>query len=383
MNVHWIEIIPQSPIHIGEPKPNFRFLPTKEVIPGSILRGALAEYLIATGRESKILDVIKDVNFGFLYPTDSASNLPLPIPKTALTCKSNNEFKPKGHGVFDSLLAHIAYTELKKEYNAEFPVPFTFKCLECGDRSDRICGFYVKEERVYKKIEVKRVTQTKVAINRMSKTAEKEMLYSITAIKPSIVYIGKITAPEDKFELLIEALNEVGIGALTTRGYGKIYVNEIEDVYIDLGDARTRSELFNEELKNVWEQLHSIAINNDELPEEPEYKYFSIDAVSPLIIKENLIPTLRLKLNKEVDPILYFASPTFIGGWSTAWGLQKDTTYATDTGSTYVFRVNDEELTDLYDLFEQIEVKGLGEKRDVGYGEVLVCHPFHREVFPV
>jgi len=386
VHIHWIELIPQSPIHIGEQKPNFRFLPTKEVIPGSVLRGALAEYLIASGRESEILDVVKDMKFGFLYPTDSASNLPLPIPKTALTCKSNNGFKPKGHGVFDSLLAYIAYTELKGEYNAEFPVPLAFKCLKCGDRSDKISGFYVKEKRVYKKVEVKRVTQTKVAINRMRKTAEKEMLYSITAVKPEIVYVGKVIAPRDKFELLIEAINEMGIGALTTRGYGKTRADEIEDVDAKLESTSIRFELFNEELKKAWEQIRSIAINKDELPEEPEYRYFSIDVMSPLIIRENLIPTLRLKVKldeKVLDPILYFASPTFIGGWSTAWGLPKDTTYAADIGSTYVFRVEDEDSGKLYDLFRQIEVEGLGEKRDEGYGEVLACHPFHREVFPV
>ncbi|MFQ6055065.1 MAG: hypothetical protein ACE5J3_03690, partial [Methanosarcinales archaeon] len=85
--MHWIVIIPKAPIHIGGPKPDFIFLPTNDVIPGSVLRGALAEYLIAQGRESEIKSFVESMGFGFLLPSKYESRYALPLPSTSLTCK--------------------------------------------------------------------------------------------------------------------------------------------------------------------------------------------------------------------------------------------------------------------------------------------------------
>jgi len=66
-------------------------------------------------------------------------------------------------------------------------------------------------------------------------------------------------------------------------------------------------------------------------------------------------------------------------GWSTAWGLPKPTALAARMGSVYAFRWEgtvDELLPEL----ERIEQEGVGERRDEGFGECLVCHPFHLEV---
>ncbi|VVB88726.1 Uncharacterised protein [uncultured archaeon] len=40
--MQYIAIELQSSIHIGEAKPDFKFLPTQEIIPGSVIRGTLA-----------------------------------------------------------------------------------------------------------------------------------------------------------------------------------------------------------------------------------------------------------------------------------------------------------------------------------------------------
>lgn len=391
--MQYIAICPQSSIHIGEAKPNFNFLPTQEIIPGSVIRGALAGYMELNGRKSEIADYIKDMRIGFFSPSDSPFNLPLPFPGTALSCKKEGGFKEKGHGVFDSLLARIAYVELCK-LNAKFPAPFNFKCRECDDtRVNRYSGFYVKEGFTYNKITLSKNSQTKVAINRGRKTAEREMLYSITGISPmtranrkSAVYIGKVDAPSEKVDFLLEALNEIGIGAFTTRGFGKVKADR-KDIVIEkfVEELRDRVKIFNNKLKEVWRQVHSIALNKNELPPEPEEYYFSIDLLSPAIIKNNGIPSLKLELNlnsSKMTPIFYFTTPSFIGGWSTAWGLPKETTYGAEIGSTYVFKIK-EESDSIYKAFEEIEQRGIGERKGEGYGDAMICHPFHKEVVPV
>ena len=47
-----------------------------------------------------------------------------------------------------------------------------------------------------------------------------------------------------------------------------------------------------------------------------------------------------------------------------------------------MFKV-DEEGEELFKELERIELEGIGKKRDEGYGDVLICHPFHREVMQV
>jgi CRISPR-associated protein Csx10 len=380
-SVHWISITPQSPIHIGESKPDSSFLPTKDVIAGSILRGALAEYLIMQGRESEIEEFIANMRFGFLYPSESPTLLPLPLPSTTLACKNYPGFKSRdSHGICDTLLASVVYEELR-----EFiPVPLTFKCNECGSRMDKVSWFYAnKAGQNYTKVEVKRTSQTKVAISRRRKASEREMLYRITAISPKNVFVGKIGSDWDKLKDLCNALNEVGIGALTTRGYGIVRAN---DAKIRIEDLEERVKSFNRRLGEVWSEMASIALNKDNVPKEPAGTYFSVDLLSPAILRDyNGLSTLKLQINlgrKRTDPVLFSAYPVFIGGWSTAWGLPKATCYGAGTGSTYVFNVA-EEGEELYKALERIELEGIGKKREEGYGDVFICHPFHREVMQV
>jgi len=378
--LNWISITPKSPIHVGEPKPAFSFLPTKDIIPGSALRGALAEYLLMQGRESEIKEFVQNMRFGFFYPSTYPTLHPLPLPVSALECKKEPGFKSEGsHGIFDTLLASLAFEELKRF--TEFPVPLTFRCKECDSRMDKTSGFYIKEKG-YKKVEIERTSQTKVAISRRRKVAEGKMLYSITAIKPKNVFVGKIAGDVDKFEVLIDALNEVGIGALTTRGYGVVEARRTE---IKMEGLEERIKSFNRRLEDVWSELASIALNKEKVPENPAGTYFSVDVLSPAILRDNNgLRTLKLQLDlggKRLSPILFFAQPIFIGGWSTGWGLPKETTYGAGIGSTYVFKVDGEE--EFYEELERIELEGIGERRDEGYGDALICHPFHREVMQV
>jgi len=375
----YIAVTPKSPIRVGEAKPGFTFLSTMDIIPGSVVRGALAEYLIRTGRRDEISSFVEDTQFGFLRPSTSPRMLPLPLPDTALTCKNNGGFKSekKGHGIFDSLLVTVAYTELRR-LGALFPAPLTFACEECKGRMDRVSGsrYYVKE-REYGRVRMERFSHTKVAINRRRKTSEEEMLYTITAIKPKNVYVGRFQGSREKLETLITALNEVGLGAHASKGYGRVEAEAIDLKGVE--SIRDRIEAFNEKLREVRSQLLTIAISEDKLPEAPTATYISFDALSPVILRREGIPVLKLDPETPgLKPVLFHASPVFIGGWSTAWGLPKPTTYGASIGSTYVFKTDD--ITKVYEFLEKTEAEGFGERTDEGYGEVLICHPFHREV---
>ncbi len=380
--INYISLTLKSPIRIGDVKPNFNFLPTKNTIPGSIIRGAVAEYLISRQRASEISDFVKNIRFGFFYPSCNSDIFPLSLPITALTCKNYKGFKSlkNGHGIFDSIIPLIAYEELKNTYGAKFPVPFTFTCPKCESRMDRFFGLYIKKNEIHYNINIDKISQTKVAINRNRKVAENGMLYSITALKPTNFFVGKIIGDKQKINIIFESLMEKGIGAHTTKGYGKI--SEIKEIQCNIEPIKNRIVQFNEKLKRIWNEILSIAINKKELPKEPKAFYFSIDLLSPTIFTNNGIPTLKLNisLNKtKFKPFIFSSDPTFIGGWSTAWGLPKETTYGADAGSTYIFKI-EKDFEDYIPQLENVEYNGIGYRTDEGYGDIIICHPFHKEV---
>jgi CRISPR-associated protein Csx10 len=217
------------------------------------------------------------------------------------------------------------------------------------------------------------------------------MLYTVSAISPwasspdgsaskPLIFLGRVYGDGEEANGLLRSLNGVAIGALHTRGYGRIRVREAE---VRLPSMRERVVTFNETLRTLWADLRTLAVNSDDLPAEPEGLYFSVDFLSPAILRDpEGVPTmvLSLELNgKTLTPIWHYARPDFAGGWAETWGLPKPTSLAVRIGSVYVFRW-DGELEELIPLLEQVETHGVGERRDESFGECLICHPFHQEV---
>ena len=51
-------------------------------------------------------------------------------------------------------------------------------------------------------------------------------------------------------------------------------------------------------------------------------------------------------------------------------------------GSVYVFH-SERSMEEILPELERLEAQGIGERSQEGLGEILICHPFHREVMPV
>jgi CRISPR-associated Csx10 family RAMP protein len=146
MSPQYLTITPLAPLHLGTVKPGFSFLATREVLPGSVVRGALAQYLIHTGQTSAIKGYVENLRIGWFFPSRAASLWPYVLPATALQCKAADGFASRrstGHGVLDSLIPTLAYTELER-LGATFPVPFRLVCASCQKRMERLSGLYVK-----------------------------------------------------------------------------------------------------------------------------------------------------------------------------------------------------------------------------------------------
>jgi len=399
MTEFWLNLTPREPLRVGELKPTGQYLSTRSYVPGSVLRGALAEWFIAQGREAQIVPFVRRVRFGNFFPTVSAQVLALPFPMTALECKLKGGFhkvprerkKDAGHGIRDILLIALVYAELER-LGARFPVPMLLRCLHadegtpCGGRMERVSGFYARLDDGWVKVSPSRGVQTKVALSRYRRAAREGMLYHVLGLRPhGLSFVGRIWSEDDAvIAKLKEAAQSIGIGALTTRGFGSIQISEVEP---ELPSLKERLQAFNERLREVWQSLADLARQvGGEVLGEPLGLYFSVDLLVPALLRDRHgLPTLRLELNLDgelLEPVWWATQPTFVGGWSTAWGLPKPTGLGAAQGSTYVFRT-ERSVEELVPLLESLEAQGVGERTDEGLGEIIVCHPFHMEVMPV
>nr|WP_290669654.1 CRISPR-associated RAMP protein Csx10 [Ardenticatena sp.] len=400
----WLKITPEEPLVLGSVRPDAQFLTTRTYIPGRLLRGAWAEWLKMQGKEDEdILAQVKRLRIGNFYPAVDDGQLlyALPLPLTAMTCKHEpgfqSAFRParQGHGVVDTLLPQLAY-HLLREAGAQMTAPFALTCVQCDSRMELAEGFYgvyqAHGEVGYEQFRPRYHAQTKVALSRFRRASQFQMLYTLNALAPEVpailhkggrkqvMFLGRVYGDGEALQELKRALNHVAIGALHTRGYGRVHVEEMDPPHWP--SLKKRIETFNRILSNLWQDLKRLAANQDELPKSPDGLYFSVDLLSPGVFVNNGLPELVPELSIDghtLRPIWWATRPDMASGWSTAWGLPKPTHLAARMGSVYVYRW-DGSLDDLLPTLQTLEAEGLGLRQDEGFGEILVCHPFHQEV---
>lgn len=400
----WLKIIPEEPLVLGSVRPDAQFLTTHTYIPGRLLRGAWAEWLKIQGKKDRdILSEIEKLRIGNFYPAVDDGKLlyTLPLPLTAMTCKHTPGFQSafrrdrQGHGVIDALLPQLAY-HLLRENGAQMTVPFALICEQCGGRMETMEGFYgvyqAHGKKGHEQFRPRYHAQTKVALSRFRRASQFQMLYTVNALAPEapailrengykkVMFVGRVYGDGEALRELKRALNHVAIGALHTRGYGRVHVEETEPP--TWPGLKQRVETFNKILDDLWQDLKRLTVDPDKLPDKPDGLYFSVDLLSPGVFVNKGVPELvpELRMNgKTLRPVWWATRPDMASGWSTAWGLPKPTNLAARMGSVYVYRW-DGSMDELLPALQRLEAEGLGRRRDESFGEILICHPFHQEV---
>ncbi|MCS6803539.1 MAG: CRISPR-associated RAMP protein Csx10, partial [Blastocatellia bacterium] len=311
------------------------------------------------------------------------------------------------HGVADTLLMQLAYDHVAgADDEWHIPLPFQYKCPTCGHRTEPFTG--VVEYRGpgdYAKPEVSSHRQTRVAINRARLTAEESQLYTVQAIDEGSMFVGVIEVDDARAGLVRKWLPRITrIGGRTSRGFGRVAV-EVKDARNE--SVWNRLEAFNQKYQEFEKDLQVIA---HEPPAARTRTLFTINLLSDALLRTSEgLPTLRFDeklLHDALDVILtddernsssldgfdfkliaQYTQPALISGWQTAWQLPKEVLLASRRGGLYVFAADtgeDESRREsLIALLERLEAAGIGELREDGYGQIIICHPFHLEVNPV
>lgn len=157
-------------------------------------------------------------------------------------------------------------------------------------------------------------------------------------------------------ELLPESSN-IWFGGSQSAGYGKTKIENVEP------------------LTDNWcevEILSNQRVNNDQLIITLLSDTILRDDCGQTVANANLIQSAIQQTIGEILPspesVVIYASSTLIGGFNRKWGLPLPQAPALLAGSVIVFKG----ITLSTDQIEQLEYYGIGERRNEGFGRVVV-----------
>jgi CRISPR-associated protein Csx10 len=402
-----LKISAQSPLAIGHKKPG-SVSEASDYIPGSVIRGAVASQILRlspnppnTGDDFHKLFIDENAAiFSNAYPAtakykDNSDNENLVIaetvsvlPTTVVSSKTEPGFKPKGHGVFDTLIDRFCAEQFNQFYDPN--------CPEDGGRVEPFSGFYSQGDYGYLKHSVTKRLLTRVGINRRRATSEEQILYSLEVLDEKLatqnknqikqwhdfVYKGKILLENEDLAKQLKTLieqHQFRLGGSASRGLGKV---EIAAELINYeSNIETKIKEFNAKLKERLKKWAALFGGQ----EQTDRTYFTIDLQADAILIDNwkrttvVTPEMLRSFAQVTDDTLElhaaYTSYDYVSGWNSAWGLMKDVELITTKGSAYLFST--ENIDRWYEPLTTLEQKGIGERTLEGFGQIEICNSFH------
>jgi CRISPR-associated protein Csx10 len=398
----YIRIRSRQPICVAAEQAQGTIRRTLEYIPGSVLRGALAAHLRTVRSTISQQDFARIIlgpgaQFHNLYPLPSGRDVSLPLPGTARSCKLYPGFIPRQpragqlppHGVQDLLFPYLHYRltpEVEKKDRVLDPY---CRHDECGLPLEPFRAFYSGlHARDYVAAEISRRQVTQTAIDPHRETASPANLFTVEALEEDLQFAGHFTlgegADEADFCTVCREGDTLRLGYGRTRGLGLVEVLDCraEEPALWADELPERLRAFNKAAKTYRCEV-------------PGYTLFALMLLSDAIVLDPFFrhqatldgPTLAREIHPDLasaEGLLAFSGTRLVSGWSTPHRLPLPEDQAITAGSVFVFKtpLTEDRLVHILEETD-LERRGIGERTAEGFGQVVVCHPFHQEVSPV
>lgn len=417
-----VQIIPRSPLLLGNRSGISNYQETAEVIAGSVIRGAVAEALIQQCLHTNQIANHDDCpdpqncpywqlfggeepHFGSGYPAGTYGPS-WPLPLTARTCKRHKGWtqqKKPGHGIFDALLADFAY-ELVSD--PQFPARTQMQpvlgetwsetwrsrvrvaadhCPVCGEQLTPVKirrRYYVWQDGPQPVHMLAKPRTVHVGINRARGVAEDALLFtqeSLVAEDESGAFFAEIGVPPAKRAALEAALYATFyIGRGRSRGYGEVQISAATaSNYPELAARLAGFQTA------VSRHLKPYRREDNRVRSSLPGTLFSLTLRAPAILTEwgrPLRAPTAAQLGLPAGTILVrsWARMEQEGGWHSAARLPRRTALATQAGSVFLYFAPDGvDVGELTAVLGRIEEQGIGQERARGFGQVTICAPIH------
>jgi CRISPR-associated protein Csx10 len=381
-----LHITAQSPLAFAERKPGAQFRESLSYVPGTAIFGALCHEIFT--RKGQTIPDLYSIRCCNAYPCVSGDEWVRPLPATASKPKNG-----KDADIYDSLVERVCWERQQPAALIYAPTDPEGRPHEATERM-----FYTIRDHKLQKREVHQRVLTRVAINRQRGTAEEGRLYSplvlseVTYDKELKEYaptkfLGNARVP-DSLKPLLGTIKYVG-GRQTT-GLGQVEVNA-DDTSSETGAAiAARIGKLTERFKAQEEYYKQLGGVDWSLP-IADRSIFTVNLVSDAILFEHgWLPTnefsaqlLQEATKSEQHPgvqatlLRSFTTTSIVGGWNVTWQRPKPTSIATTMGSVFVFQAAQPLNDDACEALARLQVEGIGERRQEGYGQVRICDEFH------
>ncbi len=354
-----------------------------EYLPGSTLRGALAAkfFLVQGGPEDdafRSLFLDDPVCFPNLLPADEHGKiLSQVLPMTSISCKREPGFKEKGkHGVKDTLAVNAASRITQTSPNEKF-----WECPECEEDMKPFPGFWSGVSDAPCKFQLTPLYHRHTGIDRATGTIAPGMFFvnqvmadfykdEYDEYHPQYLS-GGIFMNEEQLEMLTPLIEDsLFVGADRTRGLGEIQVSLEEFLSPDI-KLEEWNEMFKAKLESIENSMPQDALSG---------LYFSIKLESHAILTDKFLrPSSDIEEFSSPDfkPILKMTKAQTIPGWQSAWNLPKPNDLVVTMGSVFLFQYKGENAEKLKSLLNELVVKGIGLRREEGFGRISVCDSLH------
>ena len=375
-------------------------------IPGSTVRGAFAAVFLEQGNNPANIPQWFEtpaIRFSPLRPVPMEGEVPdglavLPVPRSARSCKYEAGLPEGGHGVHDLLLK---VAQPLSERHEELDCPECHAPIEPLDSPWLLANFVTKYGRDYKP-DLRLATHVGIGAigTEEMNTAMEGRLFSLQFFPVGTEFRGWIAVrgdDEEKAREKTEALLKVIGFERNTSGQWQLENLRVGRRSSTYG-ALTVTALVQD--KSPWQESHRTfeerwKAYQEQLPEKLSMEkaqdnfFFSVTLVTDTILLDDFLRPYRVLTGREVERRLgleegsvrllaSFARPCLVSGWNTAHRLPKERDMAIAAGSVFLFsvpRIVDEEK--LKRALKRWEEEGIGWRRSEGFGQVLICDPWH------
>lgn len=374
-------------------------------VAGTLVRGALAALYLQQHGEV-------DETFRTLFLDETACRFgpldpgPAHFPLTAASCKRAGIT----HALVDQLWYRIA------QHHRAGSVPEDTEWRQCGaceaDLKEH-AGFWTEEKnQLREKQSARHHVAAHVGIDRHTNTAAESIFYTLEALLPSDRkedLHGWITADTDTLEELKKLLDaadyRISVGHHRTRGYGAMRLELSEP--IDSEDSEARTAGWKQWNCDLIHFLSSPPFSVTGLNPEEQF-YFSLSFPTGAVLVDRFLrytidPADMIRFvpvmppvetafpmeNRQTQPLASGGTVRWVTaitkherlrGWNAAHGLPRQDEWMVARGSVYVycFKGTTDEREALIEQLVDLSNKGIGLRRNEGFGTVFVSDDFHR-----
>ncbi len=107
--------------------------------------------------------------------------------------------------------------------------------------------------------------------------------------------------------------------------------------------------------------------------------FFSIKLESDAILTDRFLrPASELPiLFENLEYVMKVTQARTVRGWNAKWGIPKPDDLAVAMGSVYLYKYAGEDADKLNNFLQELQLRGVGVRRDEGFGKIAICESLH------